>query len=590
MNPKLIGSNLLLLSLILALAHTATAQSDVFMGGPRRPGHARNPLRVNVKPATSVYYSPAQIRHGYGIDQLAADGTGQKIAIVDAYGNTSIQANLNAFCTQFGISNTTVQVLGTSTLNSTWALETALDVEWAHAIAPKAGLILSVANSPSVNDLLNAVTAAVNAGATVVSMSWGATEYTGVNAYDSYFQSPGVTYVASSGDNGELTGGFQVEWPASSPYVIGVGGTTLLLDVNNNRASETAWSTSGGGLSAIYSRPTWQAGWSGYGYRGVPDVSYNADPNTGFLVYDAVNGGWFAVGGTSAGAPQWAGLIALANQSRSSGVNGNTDIYTVAGTAPTMNSANFFDIVSGANGTNADDVSVAGYDLVTGVGSPVAPGLVSALVALAPPVFDFCIAMTPSSQSVNPSAGVSYTVTVTSSGGTPQNVSLAMTLPAGASGGSFSVNPIPAGSGKSVLTFTAPATPGSFTVTVTGTSADGKKVHAASATLVVASPDFSLSATPASNSVKRGSNAAYTTTVTPTAGFAGTVALTATVSPVVSNGPTMSFSPQQVMGGSGSSQMTVKTSNNTPKGSYTITITGTSGSKQHTTTVSLTAN
>ena len=590
MKTKTLGSSLFLLGLILALTTPATAQNNLFLGGPRHPGHARIPLRANVAPAASVYYLPAQIRHAYGIDRLAVDGTGQKIAIIDAYGNTSIQANLNTFCTQFGLANTTVQVLGTSTLNSTWALETALDVEWAHVIAPKAGLILSVAKSASIGDLANAVTAAVNAGATVVSMSWGTTEYVGVNAYDACFQCPGVTFVASSGDSGELTGAFEVEWPAASPCVIGVGGTTLLLDANDNRVSETAWSNSGGGLSALYSRPTWQNGWSGYGYRGVPDVSYNADPNTGYVVYDGVNGGWFALGGTSAGAPQWAGLIALANQSRSAAVKGNTDIYAVAGTAPTIVSAKFFDVTSGENGTNADDFSVTGYDLVTGVGSPVASGLVPALIALAPPAFDFSISLAPASQTITSGAAVSYTVTVSHSGAAAENVSLSVALPAGASGGSFTVNPILAASGTSVLTLTAPASAGSFTVTVTGTSATSHKLHTASATLVVANPDFALSASPAALSAKRGSNAVSTIAVISSGGFTGTVALTATISPVVSSGPTVSFSPSLVGGGSGSSALTAKTTTNTPKGSYTITTTGTSGSKLHTTVVSLTVN
>ena len=589
MKTQLIIRKGLLASLITSIITPILAQDSLFVGGPHKPGHARPPLRVNVQPATTLYYTPAQIRHAYGFDQLTANGAGQKIAIVDAYGNGNIQVNLNTFCTQFGLPATTVQILGSSSPNNTWALETALDVEWAHAIAPQATIILSVAASASTGDLLNAITAAVNAGANIVSMSWGSPEFSGEAVYDSYFQVPGVTFVASSGDTGELTNGVAAEWPAVSPYVIGVGGTTLLLDANNNRSSEVGWSGSGGGLSTIYSTPAWQTGWSPYTYRGVPDVSYNGDPNTGFLVYDAVNGGWFAVGGTSAGAPQWAATIALANQSRSSGVNGNTDIYHVAGTAPTINPAIFFDITSGSNGVGAMARAVVGYDLVTGLGSPVVPGLLPALIALAPNP-DFSIALTPSTQTVKPSAGVSYTVTVSSLNGDTENVNLTVTLPAGASGGSFSVNPIKGSSGTSVLTFTAPASTGSFTVSVTGTGATSGKVHTATATLVVSAPDFAITASPASNSVKHGSSIAYTVTVTPSGGFTSAVALTGSVSPSKSNGPTVSFNPAQISGGSGISQMTAKTTSGTPTGTYTITITGTSGSTQHSTTVSLTVN
>ena len=577
-----------LISSILLSSTTFLNADDVFVGGPRRPGHARPPLRINVHPAVSVYYSPAQIRHAYGFDQLSADGTGQKIAIVDAYGNGSIQTDLNTFCTQFGVPNTTVQIIGANaTVDTGWALETALDVEWAHAIAPKATIILSVAPTPSTGDLLNAVQAAVNAGANVVSMSWGATEFSSANLDDSYFQAPGVTFVASSGDSGELNSRPEVEWPAVSPYVVSVGGTSLQLDTNNVRTSETAWSSSGGGLSSYYSRPAWQNGWMGYTTRGVPDVSYNADPNTGVLVYDAANGGWYSVGGTSAGAPQWAATIALANQSRATGVSGNTDIYKVAGTAPTIQPANFFDITSGNNGSDPDDLSVTGYDLVTGLGSPVATGLIPALVALSPKTADFTISLSPSSQTTTPGSSVSYTVTVASAGGFAENINLSVTLPSGASGGTFTVNPITASSGTSVLTFTAPASTGSFTVTVTGTSAVSSRTHTASASLSVQKPDFTLSVSPTSRSVRHGTSTSFTVNVSPVGSFTGTTSLTASISPVVSSAPTLSFSPTQITGGSGTSQLTVKTSSGTSRGTYTIIITGTSGSTQHSSTVSL---
>src|SRR4051794_21184245 len=119
---------------VLGLAPTLFGNS-VQVGGPPRVGHGRPPLHVNLTPATSVHYSPAQLRHAYGFDQLAATGANQKIAIVDAYGNANIQNDLNTFCSQFGLSSTTVQILGQNSGTDTgWALETALDVEWAHAI------------------------------------------------------------------------------------------------------------------------------------------------------------------------------------------------------------------------------------------------------------------------------------------------------------------------------------------------------------------------------------------------------------------------------------------------------------------------
>ena len=396
MKKHLFSAVLLGWSLLLILTTSATAEV-MRMGGGLRPGFARPPLLLNLDPldATSNYgpYSPAQVRHAYGVDQLGATGSGQKIGIVDAYGDPSIQTDLNNFCSYYGIPSTTVQILYPQgqprSGNSGWALETALDVEWAHAIAPNATIILSVAKSASLSDLLGAVDAAVAKGATVISMSWGAQESSGINAYDSHFQAAGVTYVASSGDSAELAAPYEVEWPASSPFVVGVGGTTLYLDSSTgNRTSETAWSGSGGGLSSVYVQPTYQNGWQSFGTRCVPDVAFLADPNTGVGV--AYGRYLYEVGGTSVGAPQWAALIALANSVRTSGaVGGNAVIYSVAGTAPTINLANFFDIISGSNGSDTDDAAGTGYDLVTGLGSPVANGLVAALKSLVVVTPDF---------------------------------------------------------------------------------------------------------------------------------------------------------------------------------------------------------
>jgi subtilase family serine protease len=595
----------LVASLVLTLTIPVTAQV-VRMGGGLRPGFARPPLHLNLNPHDAISnlgpYSPTQIRHAYGVDTLITAGTtgkGQKIGIVDAYGDTSIQTDLNNFCNYYGIPSTTVQILypqGKPRVgDSGWALETALDVEWAHAIAPDATIILSVAKSASLSDLLGAVDAAVSAGATVISMSWGATESAGISIYDSHFQAPGVTYVASSGDSGELAAPFEVEWPASSPFVVSVGGTTLYLDASGNRtrpsgvpSSETGWSGSGGGISGVYLAQLFQSPWlpAGFGSRTVPDVSYVADPNTGVGV--AYGRYLYEVGGTSAGAPQWAALIALANSVRTSGtVGGNADIYSVAGTAPTINPANFFDIISGSNDStpNPDDYSVMGYDLVTGLGSPVANNLVS---ALAPQNPDFTVSVAPASQTVTPGETATYNVTVGSLARFSEGVTLSMSgLPTGANG-TFSQSPVPGGSGSSVLTVTTTSgtTPaGSYALTITGTSTTSGKIHTVSATLVVASPDFSISASPSSNIVKRGNSITYTVRVPPS-GFTGTVGFSVSGLPRNATG---TFGPSTVIN-SGSSTLTISTQNGTAKGTSTLTITGTSGSLAHSVNVSLTVN
>ena len=391
-------------SALLCGAVRLSAQEEVVhVGGPVRHNEARPPLYRRMLPANTTSsappYTPQQVRHAYGFDQVTATGAGQTIAIVNAYGSPTAQKDLNQFCTQFHLPATTLVVasLGSQT-NVGWAQETSLDVQWAHVIAPAAKILLVQAKSSLTSDLLAGVDYAVANGANVVSMSWGSGEFSGETTWDAHFNLRGVTFVASSGDSGE-----GIEWPAASPYVLGVGGTSLKLTTAGNYASETAWSGSGGGISGLESLPAFQSGWRNaantaggwVSTRGVPDVSFLADPATG--VYVVYNGGWYAFGGTSVGAPQWAGLIALSNSARTDGKTlGSVTfpvpaaVYAAARGASvtaggftyfTDKSADFFDILAGSNGTNPDDAASNGYDLVTGLGSPNAAGLVKALTA-----------------------------------------------------------------------------------------------------------------------------------------------------------------------------------------------------------------
>jgi subtilase family serine protease len=567
---------------------TPLRAEHVFVGGPHRPGFARPALRILVRPAAvsaSTPYKPAQIRHAYGIDQLGVTGAGQKIAIVDAYGNQNIQTDLNTFCTQFGLKAATVTVLGNNVggNGNGWDLETSLDVEWAHAVAPDATIILSVAATASDSDLLAAIDAAVAAGASVVSMSWGGTEWSTESGYDSHFNKPNVTFVASSGDSGELSSLPEVEWPAVSPYVVAVGGTSLYLDANGNRIagpsgpSETAWSSSGGGLSSYYGLPSWQSGWNIFASkRGVPDVSYAADPNTGLYVYCSTYTppGWYQVGGTSAGAPQWAALIALANQGRSTALSGNGDIYnsTIAGTPGTINQAHFVDISSGSNGSDPDDISVVGYDLVTGLGSPVANNLVPALSGPPPPP-------PTTAPTVNATSG-------------PGQVSLTWNSISG--GASYNVKRSTTSGGETILTS---VTSTSYTdknvqagktyyyeVSAVNAGGEGPNSQEVSAT-PTAAPDFSVSVSPTSRTVARGSGTTYSITLTPSSGFTGSVSLSVSGLPSRSSA---GFSPNPVtLTGTANSTLTVTTNKRTPTGTRTLSITATSGSLQHTQTVSL---
>ena len=255
--------------------------------------------------------------------------------------------------------------------NAGWDLEISLDVEWMHAIAPLAKIMLVETASTSYSSLLGGDTYAAAHGATVVSNSWGGSESSNEASYDSTFTGyTGVTFVFSAGD-----GGVQ-EYPAESPNVVAVGGTTLSHDSSYNWSAETGWTDGGGGVSKYESSPSYQTG-LGYSKRASPDVSYDADPNTGFAVYDSVRYdggvGWWQVGGTSAGAPQWSALIALANEGRvalgKGTLNGISqtlpDLYALS--TGTDGSEALYDVTAGKNGVGS---AGAGFDLVTGLGTP----------------------------------------------------------------------------------------------------------------------------------------------------------------------------------------------------------------------------
>ena len=276
---------------------------------PTGAGHRRRaPLR-------SVH--PAQLQTAYGFSSISFNGTpgtgaGQTIAIVDAYDDPNIQTDLSTFDSQFGLPDPTFtkvdQFGGTnyppSDSSGGWELEESLDVEWAHAMAPGASILLVEANSASSTDLLTAVQYAA-ANANVVSMSWDGGESSDESMYDTqYFDQSGVAFVASSGDSGA-----PASWPSASPNVLSVGGTSLTLALGSNAwQREVGWSDSGGGPSAYESQPSYQKGvvTQTSTARATPDVAYDADPSTGVAVSDTVpyggtNYGWLQVGGTSAG-------------------------------------------------------------------------------------------------------------------------------------------------------------------------------------------------------------------------------------------------------------------------------------------------
>jgi Predicted protease len=305
--------------------------------------------------------SPATIQAAYSFS-TSLSGAGKTIAIVDAYNDPNAESDLGVFSAQYSLPSCTTsngcfqkvnQTGGTSypKTNSGWALEISLDVQWAHAIAPGAHILLVEASSNSFANLMAAEDYAAS-HAQYVSNSWGGSEFSGESTYDGHFSRSGVSFFVSAGDSG-----LPADYPSASPNVISVGGTTLHFS-SGVFSSETGWSSSGGGCSAYEAANASQSTGSVHcsGKRATPDVSLDADPSSGVSVYDSVKyfgrSGWFTVGGTSASSPMWA--------ARSADSGAVVNAAYVYGTNIT-----YRDITSGGNSAGCS----TGYDLSTGLGS-----------------------------------------------------------------------------------------------------------------------------------------------------------------------------------------------------------------------------
>ncbi len=414
----------------------ATPGSSPQTTSPYKPGPeaARAIAECNFSAAEGGCYSPQQIQTFYNLNPLYAqgfDGKGQTILIIDSFGSPTIKQDLQTFDRTFGLpdppSFEVLYPLGQVNFDPTngdhvgWAGEATLDVEWAHAIAPGANIVLlvsPVAETEGVQgfpefEKLSTYAMDHHLGQ-IVSMSFGASEPTLVGDacqqglgtgeallkdYDQKVFQRGVaehiTFLASSGDDGatDLDCLYRpynfrnVGWPASDPWVTAVGGTKLSLkDEAGNYGSEKVWNelggASGGGLSRFYATPDWQKNLPNQdalnGKRAIPDVSWGAAVNFPFYhSYPGESSGWSGIGGTSASAPQWAGLIAIANQMAGKPLGFlNPAIYQLAGKG-------FHDITSGHNGLEGVEGFQAGpgWDMATGWGTPDAAVLLPLLIA-----------------------------------------------------------------------------------------------------------------------------------------------------------------------------------------------------------------
>jgi subtilase family serine protease len=360
--------------------------------------------RPNGTPATTVLpagYGPAQFHGAYALPATIQGSTPQTIAIVDAYDDRNIRGDLTTYDSTFGIPDLPTCATPTSggacfakvnqngvagsypSSNSGWDLEIALDVETAHQTCQSCKILLVEASSSSSANLDSAEDTAYRLGATEISNSWGTTsEYAGEVAENSaHFNHPGVAITVAAGDNGYNKFGF----PAASPDVIDVGGTTLTVNNSNGNyswAGESTWSGSGSGCSAYFPAQNWQTSalnWTltGCSSRGVADVAADADPNTGAAVYDSVKyygqTGWFQVGGTSLASPLIAAVYALADNAATTAAYpaGTTSLYPAA--LPYGDPTALHDVTAGPTtgscGTTACTAG-AGYDGPTGIGTP----------------------------------------------------------------------------------------------------------------------------------------------------------------------------------------------------------------------------
>jgi hypothetical protein len=348
--------------------------------------------------------TPTEMTAAYGLNLLdgksTSNGTGQTIAIIDFSYNSYVSGDLQTFDTaeKQQAANLTVvqrpqfqgdQALSGAALQDAW-IEEAMDVEWAHVIAPGASLLLIETYTNTNQDIIDAVNyARQQSNVSVVSMSFGESETASLDKpYDSDFTTPskhiGMTFVAATGDYGSTNGGTSnvIEWPAASPNVVAVGGTTLELNSNGSYLSETGWSVgsdswspssaTGGGISKYETEPSYQMAAQQTGYRTTPDVSMDADPATGVsVVYHNSNNGTQQTtvgnGGTSLAAPMFAGLISIADE-----VRVENNLGTLDGPSQTLpylyaDPTAFHDITTGTNGGY---VAEPGYDEVTGLGTP----------------------------------------------------------------------------------------------------------------------------------------------------------------------------------------------------------------------------
>ncbi len=351
------------------------SRSAMGPGNARCHAHVVTDSRGNIKPGRSVTanfltapsgYGPTDLRSAYKV--TASGSSAMTVAVVDAYGYRNAERDLGVYRSQYGLPACTTangcfrkvdQNGGTYyPIDDTgWAQETALDLEMVSAMCPNCRILLVQGRSATYGSLATAVNTAARLGAHAISNSYGGGEY-GSTYYEGAYNHPGVAITVSSGDDG-----YGVEFPASSPHVTAVGGTSLRRASSTRGWSETVWSGAGSGCSRYYSKPSWQTD-ALCTRRSVADVAAVADPYTGVAVFgpsSSTSSGWMVFGGTSVAAPLVAGIY---------GANGGAVSY---GHDPYNHKTALYDVTSGTNGTCGGTYLCTGgtaYDGPSGLGTP----------------------------------------------------------------------------------------------------------------------------------------------------------------------------------------------------------------------------
>ncbi|TCO52298.1 putative Ig domain-containing protein [Actinocrispum wychmicini] len=458
-------------------------------------------LPAGARPAAAM--SPTDLQKAYGVTGRKSGGT--TVAIVDAFNDPHIERDLGDFrshwslpaCTKANGCLTVVGQDGTSTLptgtDSGWATEMAIDVDAVSAVCPDCKILLVEGNTNDDNDLAAAVDSAVRLGAKIVSNSYTDHENAIPSGADTHYNHPGVAVLAATGDNGSESGA-QAEFPASSPEVVAVGGTTLTASSGGRGFTETVWNGTGSGCSSLFAKPAYQNVTTTCAKRATSDISADADPNTGITIF--VNGATSQFGGTSLATPIVAGIWALAGTPNS---GDNPASY------PYAHPGNFFDVTSGSNGSCGTVICNAGqgWDGPTGLGTP------NGTAGLTP-------------------GGNSGTVTVTNPGDQTSTVGQPVNLQITATGGttpySFAAQGLPAGlsiDSKTGKITGSPTTAGTSQVTVTVTDATGATSQAQFRWTVTA-PGSTLNATFTTDFLfSTGAFAHFTITNTGSSGVSG---------------------------------------------------------------------